>query len=195
MKSNNILSYFLLILFVILGVSSCKDDEPTNTNNNSNKSGAILKLEYKGNTETYIQDYVYLNGQTCLTFNGPFRSPVLIGSSSETLISADLALHQSAYPLKVKKYVLGNYDCSAMNGANESASYFALEAVYGVFDFGDFKEYTSINGNFNITAISENKISFIYTGAVEVYDPFEEITLGTINVTYEADNIDFEDSY
>ena len=194
MKSNNILNY-LLILFMILGVSSCKDDEPTNNNNNSNKSGATLTLKYEGNTETYIQDYVYLNGQTCVTFNGTFRSPVLIGASSETLISADFAFHQSAYPLKVRNYVSGNYDCSAMNGANESVSYFVLEAIYGVFDFGDFKKYTSINGNFNITAISENKISFIYTGAVEVYDPFEEITLGTINVTYEADNIDFEDSY
>ena len=37
MKSNNILSY-LLILFMILGVSSCKDDEPTNTNTNTNNS-------------------------------------------------------------------------------------------------------------------------------------------------------------
>lgn len=187
---------YLYILILGIAFTSCKKEpEPVTPVVTSSNSGASLTLVYNGATETYIQDDVYLNGQICTTLSGTFRSPVLIGFNSNDLISADLSLHQSAYPLIVKNYVVGNYDCSAMNGSNGSASYFSLNAIYGVFNFGDFKRYTSINGNFNITAISASKISFIYTGVVEVYDPFESRVLGTINVTYEAKNVDFEDSY
>ena len=203
MKSNNILSY-LLILFMILGVSSCKDDEPTNTNNNSNKSGAILTLEYNGQTETYILDYLYLQSPRCINFETDvFEFPLLVcGQEAESFddpiafASLDFSMHESNYPISTGNYKTEYNGCVELAGNDKDVCYAEMSAWGGFFGFNDVGiQFISDEGDFNISTISSNKISFEYEGKLLIYDGLTEDVLGTINVTCTADNISYDDEY
>ncbi|MFT7156926.1 MAG: hypothetical protein ACI8Q1_001941 [Parvicella sp.] len=195
MKSNNILSY-LLILFMILGVSSCKDDEPTNTNNNSNKSGATLTLEYNGETENYIIDDLSVENVECLDFfDGTFEFPMIDGFSTQDFISIDFHMAQSNYPIKTGEYNTDDLDCGDLDEGDDNACYLDLTTLNGVFDFGNFAFYESVEGKFNLSTLSDNKITFNYVGKIEVTKVTTGDVLGVINVTYSANSIPYEDNY
>ena len=194
MKSNNILSY-LLISFMILGVSSCKDDEPTSTNNNSNISGATLTLEYKGQTEKYIIDEWSLEKVECLDFfDGPFKFPSITGLSTQDFVTINFNFDQSNYPIKTVKYNTYDLDCGDLDEGDDNSCYLELISASGFFDFGIINFFESVEGNFNLSTLSDNKISFNYDGKIEVTD-FSENVLGEINVTLVANNIPYEDNY
>ena len=195
MKSNNILSY-LLILFMILGVSSCKDDEPTNTNNNSNKSGATLTLEYNGQTENYIIDDLSVENVECLDFfDGTFEFPMIDGFSTQDFISIDFHMDQSNYPIKTGVYNTDDLDCGDLNEGDDNACYLELSSLNGFFDFGTFNFFESVEGKFNLSTLSDNKITFNYVGKIEVTEVTTDDVLGVINVTYTANSIPYEDNY
>lgn len=201
MKSNNILSY-LLILFMILGVSSCKDDEPTSTNNNSNKSGAILTLEYNGETETHILDYLHLESITCYSPGRFFEFPMLICEQLPNII-LDIHMHESNYPIRTGNYKskasvngLGLGNCGDLKGNDKDIYYAELIKPGGFFGFNDFGiQFISDEGDFNISSVSSDKISFEYEGKFLIYNSFKGEVLGTINVTFTGDNISYDDEY
>jgi len=194
MKSNNILSY-LLILFMILGVSSCKDDEPTNTNNNSNKSGATLTLEYNGQTEKYIIDEWSLEKVECLDFfDGTFEFPSITGLSTQDFVTIDFDFDQSNYPIKTGEYNTDDLDCGDLDEGDDNACYLEIFNINGFFDFSVWDSNKSIEGKFNLSTLSDNKISFNYDGKIEVTDLSDNV-LGEINVTLVANNIPYEDNY
>ena len=194
MKINNISSY-LLILFMILGASSCKDDEPTSTNNNSIKSGATLTLEYNGQTEEYIIDEWSIEKVECLDFfDGPFKFPSITGLSTQDFVTIDFDFDQSNYPIKTGEYNTDDLDCGDLDEGDDNACYLELFNTYGFFDFSVWDSNKSIEGKFNLSTLSDNKISFNYDGKIEVTDPLDNV-LGEINVTLVANNIPYEDNY
>ena len=180
---------------MILGVSSCKDDEPTNTNNNSNKSGATLTLEYNGQTENYIIDDLSVENVECLDFfDGTFEFPMIDGFSTQDFISIDFNMAQSNYPIKTGEYNTDDLDCGDLDEGDDNACYLELFNTYGFFDFSVWDSNKSIEGKFNLSTLSDNKISFNYDGKIEVTDLSDNV-LGEINVTLVANNIPYEDNY
>ena len=101
---------------------------------------------------------------------------------------------QSNYPIKTGEYNTDDLDCGDLDEGDDNACYLELFNTYGFFDFSVWDSNKSIEGKFNLSTLSDNKISFNYDGKIEVTDPLDNV-LGEINVTLVANNIPYEDNY
>ena len=185
----------LLTLLVVGTFNSCKkEDESDNS--------AILTLEYNGQTETHVLDYLHLESKTCYSPGRYFEFPMLICEQLPNII-LDFHMHELNYPIRTGNYKskvsangLGWGNCGDLDGNDEDIYYAELIRPGGFFGFNDFGiQFISDEGDFNISSVSSDKISFEYEGKFLIYHSLKGTSLGTINVTCTADNISYDDEY
>ena len=147
MKSNNILSY-LLILFMILGVSSCKDDEPKMNNSISGDSSYEVNItingvesKVKGSANNSEAGDLYLNSIRG-TNNYPVGNFAGVKLHLNSINSPDFIVGNKAYIQILDNsanFDVGSNSCALQLGSTNFGSPYSWLSNYGISDAADIK--------------------------------------------------------